>query len=126
MVEMPSISVQRNHLRGALYLPRGQVKDDPSIVIPFYKLDRSELDFIARSQLADVGITDEATVQSVVDEAEIQYEQRRKEYEASKELRRLMSIRAGGGKLMSVGEKKWIQVFHPAVKSFSDGTVGTE
>ncbi|MAH50455.1 hypothetical protein CMI37_31830 [Candidatus Pacearchaeota archaeon] len=109
---MANLFVARRNQRKALYLPMGGTKLDPSIVVPLYKIDRSELDEIARAHLAEQGITDEASVQELVDEAEKQYEERVKVEEARKELRRLMQIRKQGGKLMSVANKKWKQAFY--------------
>ncbi len=110
---MGNIAFQPDPDRLGLYVPLGQTKDSPSLVIPFYKMERSEIDEIVRAALEEQGITDESQVQAVIDEAETQYEQRRKEAEASKELRRLMEIKRQGGKLMSVGNKKWKQAFYP-------------
>jgi len=121
---MPNITFQPDAGRLGLYVPLGQTKNSPSLVVPFYKMERSELDDIVRLELSKQGITDETEVQTICDEAETQYEQRRKTHEASMELRRLMEIRAGGGKLMSVGHKKWVQVFHPAVKQFKEAKDG--
>lgn len=113
---MANLAFARDANRLGLYVPLGQTKESPSLVVPFYKIDKSELDEIVRANLAEQGITDEADVQAVIDEAEVQYEQRRKVEEARKELRRLMAIREGGGKLMSVGNKKWKQAFYPGGK----------
>lgn len=113
---MGNLTFQRDDHRFGLYVPLGQTRESPSLVVPFYKMERSELDDIVRLELAKQGITDEATVQSVCDAAEEDYEKRRKVEEARQELRRLMAIRARGGKLMSVGHKKWAQVFYPGGK----------
>lgn len=113
---MGSLAFQRDANRIGLYIPLGQTKESPSLIVPFYKMERSELDDIVRLELSKQGITDETKVQEVCDEAERQYEERRKTAEASREIRRLMEIRRNGGKLMSVGSKKWRQVFHPAIK----------
>lgn len=68
-------------------------------------------------------MTKESDVQSIVSKSEEKYEHDIKVVEASREVKRLMAIRAAGGKLMSVGQKKWRQVFHPAVKQFKDTEV---
>ncbi len=109
---MGNLTFQRDDHRLGLYVPLGQTKESPSLVVPFYKMERSELDDIVRLELSKQGITDEAAVQAICDEAETQYEERRKVEEARQELKRLMEIRARGGKLMSVGNKKWAQVFY--------------
>ena len=110
---MGSLSFQRNPNRLGLYIPMGQTKESPSLVIPFYKMERSELDDIVRLELAKQGITDESTVQAICDEAEEQYEQRRKVAEAQVELRRLMELKRQGAKLMLMGDGKWKEVFYP-------------
>jgi len=107
--------IQDSRRRG-LYVPLGQTKESPSLVIPFYKIDRGELDHIVRANLAEQGITEESKVQAVIDEAETQYEQRRKVEEARQELKRLMELKRQGATLMSVGNKKWRQAFYPAIK----------
>ncbi len=110
---MGSLTFQQDANRLGLYVPLGQTKENPSIVVPFYKMERSELDDIVRLELSKQGITDESTVQAICDEAETQYESRRKVEEARKELRRLMELKKQGKKLMSVGGKKWKEVFYP-------------
>ena len=42
-----------------LYVPLGQSKENPSLLVPFYKMERSELDDIVRLELSKQGITDE-------------------------------------------------------------------
>lgn len=68
-----------------------------------------------RSELAKQGVTKESVINKIVDEAEKQYEMRIKIAEAKAEVKRLMGIKAGGGKLMQVGYRKWKQAFYPAV-----------
>ena len=109
---MGSLSFQRDSRRMGLYVPLGQNKENPSLLVPFYKMERSELDDIVRLELSKQGITEESEVQKICDEAERQYEERRKVEEARQELKRLMEIRRQGGKLMSVGNKKWKQAFY--------------
>lgn len=109
---MGSIAFQPDPSRLGLYVPLGQTRDSPSLVIPFYKMERSELDEIVRAALAEQGITEESRVQAIVDEAETQYEERRKVEEARVELRRLMELKKQGAKLMRMGGK-WNQAFYP-------------
>lgn len=113
---MSRLSFVQDKNRLGLYVPMGQTKEDPSLVIPFYKMDRSELEEIVRANLEKQGITDETHIQTLIDEAETQYEKRKKEHEAHLELKRLMKIREDGGKLMQVGYRKWKQAFYPGVK----------
>ena len=110
---MANIFVARRVQRKGLYLPMGGTKDEPSLVFVLdRKLVRSELDELVRAQLASQGITDESAIQSLVDRAEKDYEDSIKVAEAKREVKRLMAIRANGGKLMQVGYRKWKQVFY--------------
>ena len=113
---MPNITFQPDAGRLGLYVPLGQTKNSPSLVVPFYKMERSELDEIVRAALEEQGITEESEVQAIIDEAETQYEERRKVEETRVELRRLMEIKRQGGKLMQMGYRKWKQVFYPSGK----------
>lgn len=112
-----SLYVARRPTRKGLYLPQEKNSQNPSLVFPLTRnLERSELDELIRAQLDKVGVTKESDVQAVVDKAEEDYELRVKVDEARKEIRRLMKLRAEGKKLMSVGHKKWKEVYYPAVK----------
>ncbi len=111
---MGNIAFQPDPGRLGLYVPLGKTKSSPSLVIPFYKMERSELDEIVRVALAEQGITEESEVQAIIDEAETQYEERRKVEEARVELKRLMELKRQGKKLMSVGNKKWREVYYPS------------
>lgn len=111
---MPNLFIARDKQRKGLYLPMGGTKDNPSMMFVLNrKLDRSELDELVRAQLAQLGITKESDVQSIISKAESEYEYRVKIEEVKKELKRLMDIRAKGGKLMQVGFRKWKQAFYP-------------
>ena len=113
---MGSLPFTTDPHRMGLYLPMGQTRESPSLIIPFYKMDKSELEHIVRANLDKQGITDESYIQDVIIEAETQYENRRKVHEASKELKRLMTLKAEGAKLMQLGAKKWREVYYPAIK----------
>lgn len=105
---MPRLYVARRPKRTALYLPMGQVSQNPSLLFPLlHKTDPSELDELIRIELEKVGITKESDVQAVVAKAEEDAESRIKVEEARKEIRRLMELKAEGYSLMSCGEKKW-------------------
>ncbi len=115
---MPLYVARRNQ-RKALYLPMGGAEKNLSLM--FYlpekegrQIGTSQLDELIRSQLEKVGITRESDVQDIVDKAERDYELRIKVEETKKEIRRLMDIRAKGGKLMRTGDKKWGQTFYPS------------
>ena len=114
---MSTLSFQRDSQRTGLYLPMDATRANPSLLFPFYKMDRSELDELARAELAKQGVTDESKIQELADEAERQYEERRKVYEARVELRRVMAIKADGGQITSVGFRKWERAsFRPVGK----------
>lgn len=74
------------------------------------------MDELVRAELEKQGVSKESDVQSIMDKAEADYEDRVKVAEAQKEVRRLLAIRAEGGKLMSAGFRKWRQAFYPAIK----------
>ena len=112
---MPNIFIERTPERRGLLLPLGGTAEKPSLMFVFnHKLDRSELDHIIRANLATQGITDEAEIQTIINKAEIQYEQKLKNLETMREAKRLLEIRAKGGKLMSTGYRKWAQAFYPS------------
>lgn len=72
----------------------------------------SQLSEMIHKQLQDLGVPSEKHA-SVVAQAEEDYEHRIKVHEAHEEAKRLMAIRAEGGKLMQVGYRKWKQAFYP-------------
>lgn len=119
---MPNLYVARRTPRvGVLLSPDGKTP------LLFYlpktrrsQVDSSELDELIRANLERQGVTKESDVQSIVSKSEEKYEHDIKVVEASREVKRLLAIRAAGGKIMSVGQKKWRQVFHPAVKGFKE------
>ena len=111
---MPRMHFQRNPQRKGLYLPMGQVSQNPSLLFPLTKsTDPGLLEEQVRVELEKVGITKESDVQAVLDKAEEDYELRIKVKEAQREIRRLMKLRAEGAKLMSAGNKKWKEVYYP-------------
>ena len=114
---MSRLYVARRNQRQGFYLPMEGTEKNPSLL--FFlpgkngrQVDAGQLDELIRSQLEKVGITKESDVQAIVKKAEEDYELRIKVEEAKKELRRLMKIRAEGGKLMQVGNRKWKQAFY--------------
>jgi len=110
---MSRIYVAKRANRIALSLPMEGTNQNPNLLFPILrKTERSELDELVRIELEKQGITSESAVQAIVDEAEKQYEHRIKTQEASKEVRRLMALKANGAKLMQVGHKKWKQAFY--------------
>lgn len=110
---MPNIWVARRAPRKGLLLKMDGTPANPNLLfILNRKLERSELDELVRAQLQLQGITGEAEVNAVIDAAEKDYEERVKTQETIKEIKRLMAIRAAGGKLMQVGYRKWKQAFY--------------
>lgn len=118
--------VVRRANRGALYLPMGGTKQNPSLMffLPQGKgkqMGEGQLDQLIRSNLARQGITKESDVHTIVEKAELQYEQRIKMQESHQEAKRLMALRAAGARLISCGFRKWRQAFFPAVKRLEKG-----
>ena len=118
---MADLLVARRKQRQGLYIPMGGADSMVFFLpekgsLPERQIDSGQLDQLIRSQLEKVGITKESDVQAVIEKAEIDYEYRVKVEEAKKELRRLMEIKANGGKLMSKGYRKWKQAFYPGGK----------
>jgi len=99
----------------------GGTKRNPTLMFFLPQTSRQQispghLDEMVRSQLAKQGITQESAVNTIVEKAEAEYEERIKMLEAHQEAKRLMGLRAAGAKLMQVGYRKWRQVFYPATK----------
>lgn len=115
---MGNLYVARRPRRRGLVLPMKGNRANPSLIFLLDGADRSELDELVRAILAKGGVTEEAEVQAVVDRAEHDSEVRIKVAAARAEVRRLMRIRAAGGKLMQRGFRKWKQVTYPAVQRF--------
>lgn len=118
---MPRLYVARRATRKGLYLPTPSKKKNQSLLFFLPKCDPGQLDELVRKQLGDLGITNEAEVQSIIARAEVEYEKEVKLAETKKELKRLREIRANGGTLIKVGNKKWRQGYYPAVKRFEGG-----
>ena len=118
---MTQLYVARRKRRHGFYIPMDGTPDNPSLMffLPQGKgeeVSKSQLDELIRSQLEKVGITKESDIQDIINKAENDYELRVKVEEVKKEIRRLMAIRAEGGKLMSSGFRKWRQAFYPSIK----------
>ncbi len=111
---MPELYVARRKVRKGVFLT-GVGNQNLMFVMP-EKMSKSELDGLVRATLAKQGITKEAEINSIIEKGEEAYIQKVKVQEAMAELKRLREIRASGGKLMQVGNKRWKQVFYPAVK----------
>jgi len=118
---MGRLYVARRKSRRGLLVPRLGTKKIPNLLFPLDGVDRGELDELVRAILAKQGVTNEAEIQAVIEKAEQDSEVRIKVAEAKAEVRRLMRIRAKGGKLMSVGFRKWRQAFYPAVRHLKEG-----
>ena len=90
---MGLISVTMPPNRGAVMLPLGGTREKPNVLIPLYKMDRSELDNLIHAQCAKHGLS-ERDAQLMADAAQEQYEYRMKVKEASQELH--MRVREQG------------------------------
>ena len=91
-------------------LPMAATRANPSLLFPLDRTtDGDTLDDLVRQQLAKQGITKESDVQAIVDKAELEYEQRIKVQEASREVRRVMRIKEEGASITQRGFRKWKQ-----------------
>lgn len=113
---MANLYVARRAKRRGLLLPMQGSKSIPSLLFPLDKTDPSELDELIRAQLAKLGVTKESDVQAVIEKAEADSEARIKLEETRKELRRLMSLKAEGARLIQTGFRKWESASYPARK----------
>ena len=116
---MPKISIHWRKNRRGLLLPMLGSKDNPMLLFPLEYVDKSELDELVRAILAKQGVTEESEINAVVERAERDSELRIKIAEAKAEVRRLMSLRARGQKLMQMGYRKWKEAYYPAIRRFS-------
>jgi len=110
---MSRLLIARRPQRKGLLVGMGGTKASPNLLFPLYGIERGELDELIRAILAKGGVTEESEIQAIIEKAEQAAEVRIKVSEAKAEVRRLMRIRAAGGKLMQVGFRKWKQVFYP-------------
>lgn len=86
----------------------GATRGNPSLIFPLAQTDNSELDELVKATLEKQGRLGE--VNKLMEQAELDYENRIKVAEARQELRRLMGMRGEGMKLMQRGFRKWQQV----------------
>ncbi len=91
---------------------------NPTLLFPLDNIERGELDELIRAILAKQGVTEESTVQTIIDAAEQDAEMRIHVAEAKAEMRRLMELKRQGAKLMQRGFRKWKMAFFPATKRF--------
>jgi hypothetical protein len=112
------LKIDRRPQRVGLFVPMKGNRSDPNLVFPLADVDSSELDELIRGILEKGGITDESTVQAIIEQAEQDSEVRLKVNEAKAEFRRLMQLKREGKKLMSCGFRKWREVHYPAVNRF--------
>ena len=99
--------------RKAVMIPMDGTEKNPTLLFPLTDhLENSELDELVRAMLQKQGISGEKNRSKVIEKAEEEYEKRIKVAEARRELHRLMDLRKEGAKLMSVGNKKWKEVYY--------------
>ena len=113
---MSRLYIDRRLGRRGLLVGMKGTRANPSLLFPLDGVERGELDELIRAILAKQGVTNETEVQAVIDRAEQDSEVRLKVAETKAEVRRLMKIRAAGGKLMQRGFRKWHQVFYRPVE----------
>jgi hypothetical protein len=94
--------------RKALYLPMGGTKDNPSLMFFTPGASKGQVDEMVRKQLEKQGITNPSKINLILNQAEVDYEKRRKIIEAQTELKRLMELKRLGVKLMQRGFRKWV------------------
>ena len=114
---MSKLLIARRKQREGLYIPMGGTAEAPHLMFFLPKMDNSQLDEYVRKELAEQGITDEATVNAIIAEAEKQYELRVKTRETEAMIRKFMDIKKEGGtkRLMQRGRGKWKETWYPGV-----------
>ena len=117
---MTELFVVRAPKRVGLLLEMAGTAQKPNLIFFLPKMSPGQLDQKVRDELAKQGVTKESDINSIIGKAEVQYETRLKINEVNTEFKRLMEIRRNGGKIMQRGYRKWVQVFHPAVKQFKE------
>ena len=117
---MPGISIHWRKNRKGLLLPMMGTKANPMLLFPLESVEKSELDELVRAILAKGGITEESEINAIIERAERDSEIRIKVAEAKAEVRRLMSLRYQGKKLMQIGWRKWKEVYYPAIRRFNE------
>ena len=117
---MSKLWIARRTPRQGLHLKMEGTKANPDLMFFLPGMDDHQLDQLVRSELARQGVTKESDVHAAVEQAETEYERRRKTEEARQELRRLMAIRAQGLRLMQRGYRRWGEAFYPSVKRFME------
>ena len=115
---MGKLLVVRRPQRRGLLISQGMSKDNPGLLFALDGIDPGELDDLIRGILAKGGITDEATIQAIVEKAEKDAEVRLQVSEAKAKIRKLMQMRREGATLMQRGFRNWKEAFFPAVKQF--------
>ena len=113
---MSRILIARRQNRRGLLIPRKGNRKTPNLLFPLDGVDPGELDELIRAILEKQGVTEESEIQAIIEKAEQDSEIRIKVAETKAEVRRLMAIRARGGKLMQRGFRRWVQVFYPPTK----------
>ena len=116
---MSELYIVRSPKRAGLYLEMEGTPQNPNLMFFLPKMERSQLDQFVRSELAKQGVTQESVINKIIDKAEEEYEKRVKMKEAKAEVKRLMEIRARGGKLMQRGYRKWVEVSYAPLKRFT-------
>jgi len=112
---MSKLYVARRTNRVGLFIPMGGTEEKPNLMFFLPRMSDGQLDQYVRSELEKQGITDEATVTALVDQANKDHETRVKIKETEKEMRRLMAIKKEGGtkRLMQSGRRKWKETWYP-------------
>ena len=117
---MPELYVMRRPKRVGLLVKGPKTSQNLDLMLFLPGMSPGQLDQKLREELAKQGVTKESNVHAILEKAEKEYEQRLLINDVNTEFNRLMEIRRNGGKIMQKGYRKWVQVFHPAVKQFKE------
>ena len=101
---MTQFYIARKKPRMAVMLPLGGTRLNPNVIIPLYKMGKSELEEMILAQMEKRGLS-HADGTKVREQAEVDYEERIKVAEARKELRRRLHEQAEFPKLKHGGLK---------------------
>lgn len=108
---MSKLQIFRRPQRTALLISQGMTRESPGLLFPLQGIEPGELDELIRAILAKQGITDEATIQAIIEKAEQDSEMRLKVAEARAKVRKIMSVKKRGVSVMQRGHHNWVPAF---------------
>jgi len=101
---MSQLKVERNPQRVAVMLALGGTRENPTVIIPLWKMENSQLNDLVDSVLGKRGLASQKS--RIENEIEVGYEYRKKIAEVRSELRRRISEQAKYPKLKWGGLKQ--------------------